>query len=62
MKLELHERIDLIGFILCFGRRSKKRCSASQKIWSGYPNLGEADPGGLGACPQEEDQRKHRLT
>jgi hypothetical protein len=33
-------------------KRSKKRCSASRKV-VGYPNLGEADPGGLGACPQQ---------
>jgi hypothetical protein len=25
---------------------------------TGYPKLGEADPGGLGACPQEEKQLK----
>jgi hypothetical protein len=33
-------------------KRIKKHCSASQKTGF-YPKLGEADPGGLGACPQE---------
>jgi hypothetical protein len=32
----------------------KSVSSAWQKIL-GYPKLGEADPGGLGACPQEND-------
>jgi hypothetical protein len=39
------------GFLL-FQKRSKSVSSASQKIM-GCPNLGEADPGGLGACPQK---------
>jgi hypothetical protein len=36
-----------------FAKRSKSRSSASQ-IEDRFlpPNLGEADPGGLGACPQ----------
>jgi hypothetical protein len=32
-------------------KRSKKCCSASQNTGRS-PKLGEADPGGLGACPQ----------
>jgi hypothetical protein len=35
-----------------FQKRSKSVSSASQKTM-GYPYLGEADPGGLGACPQQ---------
>jgi hypothetical protein len=42
----------LSGFLL-FQKRSKSVSSASQKI-IGYPNLGEANPGGLGAYPQQD--------
>jgi hypothetical protein len=39
--------------ILLFpGKEAKSVCSASQKT-VGCSNLGEADPGGLGACPQK---------
>jgi hypothetical protein len=38
--------------ILLFPEKEAKTvCSASQKTLGG-PNLSEADPGGLGACPQ----------
>jgi hypothetical protein len=37
---------------LLFQKRSKSVSSASQKTL-GYPAFGEADPGGLGACPQQ---------
>jgi hypothetical protein len=37
-------------------KEAKSVCSASQKVM-GCPNLGEADPGGLGACPQETIRR-----
>jgi hypothetical protein len=38
-------------------KEAKSVCSASQKAIP-YPNLGEADPGGLGACPQEKEHTK----
>ncbi|KAA8915426.1 hypothetical protein TRICI_002416 [Trichomonascus ciferrii] len=34
-------------------KRSKKRCSASQKVW--YLIFGEADPGGLGRAPKKNN-------
>jgi hypothetical protein len=40
-----------VSHFLLFQKRSKSVSSASQKAM-GYPTLGEADPGGLGACPQ----------
>jgi hypothetical protein len=38
--------------VLLFQKRSKSVSSASQKVLG--PGLGEADPGGLGACPQQK--------
>jgi hypothetical protein len=48
------------GFLLFPEKEAKKRNSASQKT-SSSPRLGEADPGGLGACPQENIQDSARL-
>jgi hypothetical protein len=42
------------GIALLFQKRSKSDSSASQKPHCS--KLGEADPGGLGACPQERNQ------
>jgi hypothetical protein len=41
-------------FLLFPEKEAKSVCSASQKVTSS-PKLGEADPGGLGACPQETE-------
>jgi hypothetical protein len=40
------------GIFLFPEKETKSVSSASQKVM-GYPKLGEADPGGLGACPQK---------
>jgi hypothetical protein len=45
---------------LLFQKRSKSVSSASQKVMV-YPTLGEADPGGLGACPQQISTLSHFL-
>jgi hypothetical protein len=45
---------------LLFQKRSKSVSSASQKV-RGYPTLGEADPEGLGACPQQNSTLSHFL-
>jgi hypothetical protein len=39
------------GILLFQEKEAKSVSSASQKVIP-YLNLGEADPGGLGACPQ----------
>jgi hypothetical protein len=41
------------GFLLFPEKEAKSVSSASQKVM-GYPNFGEADPGGLGACSQQK--------
>jgi hypothetical protein len=37
--------------LVLFVFKKMSYCSLSERPF--YPNLGEADPGGLGACPQE---------
>jgi hypothetical protein len=50
----------IVWFFLLFQKRSKSVSSASRKAM-GYPTLGEADPGGLGACPQQNSTLRHFL-
>jgi hypothetical protein len=45
---------------LLFQKRSKSVSSASQKVFLN-PELGEADPGGLGAYPQQNSTLSHFL-
>jgi hypothetical protein len=44
-----------------FPEKKQKRwfCFAEETV--GYPNLGEADPGGLGACPQQNSTLRRFL-
>jgi hypothetical protein len=50
---------NTVKSILLFPEKEAKSvCSASQKT-IGYPNLGEADPGGLGASPQGKHYWKY---
>jgi hypothetical protein len=58
--MEKNAIIPTVFGILLFQKRSKSVSSASQKIM-GSPELGEADPGGLGACPRQNSTLSHFL-
>jgi hypothetical protein len=38
--------------IVLYFPEKEARSDVLRRFWGTYPHLGEADPGGLGACPQ----------
>jgi hypothetical protein len=43
-----------LSHLLLFQKKKQKALVLLRRRLMGYPNLGEADPGGLGACPQQK--------
>jgi hypothetical protein len=48
-------RTNWFKVVLLFPEKEAKSISSASQKTLPYSKLGEADPGGLGACPQEKD-------